>query len=150
LPSQLIQGIASRYALYELDAPARRAIKQLWPAIAPDLKQAVEAILKATASMPKIGAIVAQHRDFIKQLELSHLEALLNGELDDAYFESCQKTVGQEAALGFDARLRSTAGNYVLRAAPTRSRASTGIRRPSLPRAPSLFRRSSPSTSPTP
>src|SRR5664279_1453465 len=28
----------------------------------------------------------------------------------------CQKTVGQEAALGFDARLRSTAGNYILRA----------------------------------
>jgi methyl-accepting chemotaxis protein len=67
--------------------------------------------------MPKIGAIIVQHRDLIKQLELSHLEALLNGELDDTYFESCQKTVGQEAALGFDARLRSTAGNYVLRAA---------------------------------
>jgi len=71
----------------------------------------------ATTSMPKIGSIVVQHRDLIKQLELSHLEALLNGELDDAYFASCQKTVGQEAALGFDARLRSTAGNYVLRAA---------------------------------
>jgi methyl-accepting chemotaxis protein len=117
LPSQLIQGVESRYALYELDAPARRAIKELWPAIAPDLEKAVEAILKATACMPKIGAIAVQHRDFIKQLELSHLEALLNGELDDAYFVSCRKTVEQEATLGFDARLRSTAGNYVLRAA---------------------------------
>jgi hypothetical protein len=117
LPSQLIQGVESRYALYELDAPARRAIKELWPAIAPDLEKAVEAILKATACMPKIGAIAVQHRDFINQLELSHLEALLNGELDDAYFVSCRKTVEQEATLGFDARLRSTAGNYVLRAA---------------------------------
>ena len=117
MPSQLIQGVESRYALYELDAPARRAIKELWPAIAPDLEKTVDTILKAIASMPKIGAIIVQHRDLIKQLELSHLEALLNGELDDTYFESCQKTVGQEAALGFDARLRSTAGNYVLRAA---------------------------------
>ena len=117
MPSQLIQGVESRYALYELDAPARRAIKELWPAIAPDLEKAVEAILKATACMPKIGAIAVQHRDFINQLELSHLEALLNGELDDAYFVSCRKTVEQEATLGFDARLRSTAGNYVLRAA---------------------------------
>jgi len=116
LPSQLIQGVEARYALYELDAPARRAIKELWPTLAPYLEQAVEAILDATGKMPKIGGIVVQNRDLIKQLELSHLEALLKGELDGAYFVSCQKTVGQEAALGFDARLRSTAGNYILRA----------------------------------
>jgi hypothetical protein len=117
LPSQLIQGVEGRYGLYELDAPARRAIKELWPAIAPALDRAVDAILDATAKLALVGPIVAPHRDFIKQLELSHLETLLNGELDHAYFESCIKTVGEEAALGFDARLRSTAGNYVLRAA---------------------------------
>jgi methyl-accepting chemotaxis protein len=117
LPSQLIQGVESRYALYELDAPARRAIKQLWPVIAPALEQAVDAILEATTKLPRVGSIAMAKRDFIKQLELSHLEALLNGELDRAYFESCKRTVGQEAELGFDARLRSTAGNYVLRAA---------------------------------
>ena len=116
MPSQIIQGVESRYALYELDAPARSAVKLLWPVVAPVLETAVEAILNATAGMPKIGAIVLQNRELIKRLELSHLEALLNGELDDAYFVSCQKTVSQEAALGFDARLRSTAGNYVLRA----------------------------------
>ena len=133
MPSQIIQGVESRYALYELDAPARRAVKLLWPVVAPVLETAVEAILDATANMPKIGAIVVQNRDLIKQLELSHLEALLNGELDDAYFASCQKTVSQEVALGFDARLRST-----------------GIRRPNSPRAASSCPRSLPSTSPTP
>jgi len=117
LPDQLIQGVEGRYGLYELDAPARRAIKDLWPTIAPALDRAVDAILDATAKLAVVGPIVAPHRAFIKQLELSHLEALLNGELDHAYFESCIKTVGEEAALGFDARLRSTAGNYVLRAA---------------------------------
>ena len=116
MPSQLIQSVESRYALYELDAPARSAVKLLWPVVAPVLETAVEAILDAIANMPKIGAIVVQNRDLIKQLELSHLEALLNGELDGAYFVSCQKTVSQETVLGFDARLRSTAGNYVLRA----------------------------------
>ena len=117
MPSQLIQGVEGRYGLYELDAAARRAIKDLWPTIAPVLDRAVDAILDATAKLALVGAVVAPHRDFIKQLELSHLQALFNGELDQAYSESCIKTVGEEAALGFDARFRSTAGNYVLRAA---------------------------------
>ena len=112
-----IQGVETRYALYELDAQARRAIKHIWPTIAPHINKAVDAILDATAGIPHISAIVAQHRTLIKALEVSHLEALLNGELDGRYFESCRKTVEQESALGFDARLRSTAGNYVLRAA---------------------------------
>jgi len=115
--SNLIRGVESRYELYELDARARSAIKQLWPTIAPHLEGAVDAILDATAKLPTIGAIVTQHRALIQQLEVSHLEALLSGELDDHYFQSCRKTVEQEAALGFDARLRSTAGNYLLRAA---------------------------------
>lgn len=115
--NELIQGVESRYALYELDAPARNAIKALWPTIAPHLAVAVDAILVATAKLPHVSAIANQHRELIKQLELSHFKALLTGELDDAYFESCRKTVEQEAAIGFDARLRSTAGNFVLRAA---------------------------------
>ena len=85
--------------------------------IAPALDRAVDAILRATANLPLVGPTAVQNQDFIKQHELSHLEALLNGDLDRTYFESCKRTVGQEAELGFDARLRSTAGNYVLRAA---------------------------------
>jgi methyl-accepting chemotaxis protein len=116
-PDQLIQGVEPRYALYELDARARGAIKRIWPTIAPSLEQAVDAILEATAKLPKIGPVVAENRALIKRLELSHLEALLSGELNGPYFDSCRKTVAQESALGFDGRLRSTAGNYVLRAA---------------------------------
>lgn len=48
MPSQLIQGVEARYALYELDAPARRAIKELWPAITPVMEKAIEAILIAS------------------------------------------------------------------------------------------------------
>ena len=114
---QLISGVEARYALYDIDLGARRAIKSLWPTIAPVLARAVDDVLDATERLPRIGAIVAQDRDTLKRLELVHLEALLSGELDGPYFESCRRTVTQEAALGLDARMRSTAGNYVLRAA---------------------------------
>jgi len=116
-PSELIHGVESRYALYGLDAQARSAIKQIWPTIAPHLDKAVDAILEATATLPNVGATMVRHRELIKKLELSHFEALLNGELDDRYFESCRKTVEHETALGFDGRLRSTAGNFVTRTA---------------------------------
>jgi len=115
--SELIQGVEARYKLYELDARARSAIKQIWPTIAPHLDKAVDAILEATAKLSSISLSVVQHRDLIKKLEISHLEALLSGDLGTKYFESCRKTVEQEAALGIDARFRSTAGNCVLRAA---------------------------------
>jgi Protoglobin len=115
--SDLIQGVDARYKLYELDARARGAIKQIWPTIAPHLDKAVDTILNAAEKLSHISSIVVQHRNLIKRLEISHLEALLNGDLDTNYFESCRKTVEQEAALGIDARFRSTAGNCVLRAA---------------------------------
>jgi methyl-accepting chemotaxis protein len=116
-PNEIIQGIEARYALYALDGRARGMIKALWPTIAPHIGNAVDAILDATKNLPNVNAIVAQNRVLIKKLELSHLEALLNGELGHDYVESCRKTVGQEASLGLDARYRSTAGNFVLRAA---------------------------------
>ncbi len=111
-----IHGVEARYALYELDAPARRAIKGIWPAIAPHVEPAVHAILDAAARIPRLGVTVTQHRDSIKKLEIAHLEALLSGELGDRYFESSRHTVEREAAMGFDARLRSTAGNFLFRA----------------------------------
>ena len=115
--SERIQNIEARLQLYELDARARSAIKHLWPTIESNLEKAVDEILDATAKLPNIAKLVSQHRTLIKNLEMAHLKALMNGNLDDRYFESCRKTVEQEAALGLDARFRSTAGNYLLRQA---------------------------------
>jgi methyl-accepting chemotaxis protein len=67
--------------------------------------------------LPRIGAAVAQNEAFFKKLELEHFRALLGGKLDRDYAEFCRHTVHQEAALGMDARIRSTGGNYVLTAA---------------------------------
>jgi methyl-accepting chemotaxis protein len=115
--NESIQGVEVRYKLYELDARARSEIKQIWPTIAPHIAKAVDTILDATARLSHISPTVTKHRDVIKKLEIAHLEALLGGDLDADYFMSCRKTVEQEAALGIDARFRSTAGNCVLRAA---------------------------------
>jgi len=116
-PHETIHGVESRYALFELTPQARSAIKHIWPAIAPHIEPAVDACLGSAAHLPKVGPIVERNNTLIKQLELSHLEALLSGELGEHYFESSQRTVAQETALGLDARLRGTVGNYVLRAA---------------------------------
>ena len=112
-----IQGVEARYQLYELDAQSRSAIKLLWPIIAPDLAKAVDAIVTATRRLPHLHDTFQEHGLVIKQLEMAHLEALLNGDLDARYFDSCRNTVEQEARIGIDARFRSTAGNYLLRGA---------------------------------
>jgi methyl-accepting chemotaxis protein len=115
--SEPIQGVDRRYLLYELDAEARGAIKHIWPIIAPDLDKAVDAILAVTRQLPHLRDVIEQHGAVIKKLEMAHLEALLNGDVDARYFESCRRTVEQEATFGIDARFRSTAGNYLLRGA---------------------------------
>ena len=90
---------------------------ETWPVVAPNLEQAIDEILAATRNLPHIGKVIAQHKDLIKTLEVAHFEALLGGRLDTHYAESCRNTVEQEAAIGLDARMRSTAGSFVLKAA---------------------------------
>jgi methyl-accepting chemotaxis protein len=109
-----IQGVESRYRLYELDRQARGTIKHIWPTIAPCLDKAVDAILDAAVQLPHLTAAITQHRGLLKRLETAHFKAMIDGELDGPYFQSCRTTVEQEAALGIDGRFRSTA---LLRAA---------------------------------
>jgi methyl-accepting chemotaxis protein len=115
-PTELVQAFEARLALYSIDGRARLLIKQAWPLIAPNLDRAIDEILAATQALPLIGKVVVQNRDLLRKLEVAHFQALLGGDLDERYAESCRETVRQEAALGLDARIRSTAGNYVLRA----------------------------------
>ncbi|MGH6790625.1 MAG: methyl-accepting chemotaxis protein [Pseudolabrys sp.] len=114
---ELIQGVESRYRLYGLDAQARGAIKRIWPVIEPHVDAAVDAIIEATANLPHVANITKVNKELIKKLEVAHLAALLSGDLDGPYLESCRRTVAQEAMLGLDGRFRMTAGNFLLRAA---------------------------------
>ncbi len=118
-PTEIIQAYKDRLALYSIDDRARRSVTETWPLIAPSLERAIDEIIAVTAALPNIGKTVATNRDLVKQLELAHFRTLLAGELDHDYTESCRRTVEREAALGFDARFRSTAGSYVLKAALT-------------------------------
>ena len=115
----IIQAFEARLALYSLDDRARRMVRETWPLIAPSLERAIDEILAATRALPNIGKIVAENQDLVKQLELAHFQSLLAGKLDHDHMESCRRTVEREAALGFDARIRSTSGSYVLKAALT-------------------------------
>ena len=115
--TDLVQAFEARLALYSLDDRARRLARETWPLIEPNLERAIDEILSAVGALPRLGEIVVRNRDFLKKLEVTHFRALLGGDLDGGYAESCRHTVEQEAALGFDARIRSTAGNYVLKAA---------------------------------
>jgi methyl-accepting chemotaxis protein len=111
----LVQAFEARLSMYKLDDGARRVLAETWPVIEPQLGQAIEEILEAIKVLPRIGEIVTQNREVVRKLQTAHFRALLGGRLDQRYAESCRDTVEQEAALGFDARIRSTAGSYVLK-----------------------------------
>ena len=115
--TDLVQAFDARLAIYDLDDRAQRIIAEIWPIIAPHLERAVEENIAATIKMAFVGTIVAQNTDLLKNLELAHYRALLVGKPDRHYAELCRDTVEQEAAIGLDARMRSIAGSFVLKAA---------------------------------
>jgi methyl-accepting chemotaxis protein len=111
------EGYEARLGHFALDERARSMLQQDWPIIAPCLDAAIEEVLTAAGKLPHIAQVIAGKRPLIKQLEVSHFEALLAGELDERYIHSCRRTVEQETAIGLDGRMRSTAGNHVFQAA---------------------------------
>src|ERR1700724_223484 len=115
--TDLVQAFEARLKMYSLDGQALSILAEAWPVIEPTLDQAIAEIITAIRVLPRVGEIVARNAELYKKLEAAHFRALLGGKLDGAYAESCRHTVQQEAAIGLDARIRSTAGSYVLRAA---------------------------------
>jgi len=115
-PARLIQGFEARLALYELDEEARAAMAKIQPTILPFLGHAIDRWMVASDKLP-VADVIARHRGEIRKLEISHFELLLSGNLDHRYAESCRTMVQEEAAFGLDGRVRSSVGNFVLRAA---------------------------------
>jgi methyl-accepting chemotaxis protein len=112
-----VPAFHARLALYRIDDQTRSLLAETWPTIAPHLQRAIDELVVAVTELPTVGSAVAQNKDLVKKLEVAHFQALLGGKLDQRYAESCRLTVQQEAAIGLDARIRSTAGSFVLRAA---------------------------------
>jgi methyl-accepting chemotaxis protein len=119
-PSEAIPNFAARLALYRLDDQARALLAECWPTIAPAIAPAIDEVLEAMTKLPSMGRVVdvaqviGQHREVVAKLQVAHFRALLGGRLDHSYAESCRRTVQEEIATGLDARLRCTAGNFVL------------------------------------
>ena len=114
--TDLVQAFEARLALYGLDNDARSVLAECWPVVAPEIEKAIDEVVVAVRVLPRINAVVAQNDVFFKRLQTEHYRALLGGKLDHDYAESCRHTVHQEAALGMDGRIRSTAGSYMLKA----------------------------------
>src|SRR5437899_191303 len=112
-----IAGFEARRGLFGLDERALRVMHEIWPLIAPCLPAAIDEMLALTRNLPHVGGVIEQHNDFIKELETSHYEVLLGGNLDSRYVESCENTALRETEIGLDSRMRSSTGNFVLRAA---------------------------------
>jgi methyl-accepting chemotaxis protein len=115
-PIDPVQAFEARLALYGLDDRARSVVAETYPLIAPYLERTIHDNLTAASKMTFVGPLVRSNFERVKKLELAHYHALLGGKLDRRYAELCQHTVEQEAAIGLDARMRSAAGSFVLRA----------------------------------
>jgi methyl-accepting chemotaxis protein len=118
MPSvESVQGVDVRRALFSLDDRALALMRATWPIVEPHLGTAISQILLIAAQLPLLRDAIIKNKELVERLEKRHFQALLGGNLDETYLESCRLTVREEAAIGLDARIRSTAGNIVLRTA---------------------------------
>jgi methyl-accepting chemotaxis protein len=113
-PIEPIPVFEARLAMHRIDERTRSVLAATWPVLAPHLERTIDEVLVAIMGLPKIGEMVAQNKDTIKKLEVAHFQALLGGNLDRHYAESCRQTVQREAEMGLDARVRSTSGSFVV------------------------------------
>jgi len=113
-PSELIPAFDSRLSMHRIDDETRKILAEIWPLLEPHLEPAIDEVLAAVVELPGIGKIVTDHKDALKKLEVAHFRGLLGGNLDQRYAESCRRTVEKEAAMGLDARIRSTSGSIVV------------------------------------
>jgi methyl-accepting chemotaxis protein len=104
----------TRLAMHRIDERTRSVLAETWPLLAPHLERTIDDVLDAIISLPSRADAVAEHRETIKKLEVAHFQALLGGKLDRDYAELCRQTVQREAEMGFDARIRSTSGSFVI------------------------------------
>ena len=113
-PTDLIPSFDARLSMHRIDDETRKVMAETWPLLEPHLEQAIDDVLVALEDLPRIGNIVADNKETLKKLEVAHFRALLGGNLDHHYAESCRRTVEKEAEMGFDARVRSTSGSIVV------------------------------------
>jgi hypothetical protein len=107
----------ARLKLYHIDEQAMQLLREISPDIEPHLASAIDTFIAEGLKVPRVAHLYREHNELVRQLELSHFRELLSGRFDEHYFETCRKTVEQEAAIGFDVRGRIHAAQVVFRTA---------------------------------
>ncbi len=107
----------TRLAMHRIDGRTRSLLVEIWPLLSRHLERTIDEVIAAITTLPSRAEAVTEHGETIKKLEVAHFQALLGGKLDRSYAELCRETVQQEAEMGFDARIRSTSGSFVIQMA---------------------------------
>jgi methyl-accepting chemotaxis protein len=106
--------IAPRLISYGLDERARGILRKLWPLIEPALDDVFDDFLAATTRLPHVAAIYARYGDEIRKLEAAHMRALITGNFDLDYHESCRRMVERTTSFGLEARGRVLAATILI------------------------------------
>lgn len=107
--------IAARLANYEIDEQARLMLREMRPLIEPQLEPAINEFIAGAEQLTQVAERYRRHGDKIRQIEMAQFRALLSADFDARYLETCQNTINQTAALGFEGRARINCGASVLR-----------------------------------
>jgi methyl-accepting chemotaxis protein len=111
---ELPPEFAPRLASYGLDENARGMLRSLWPIVEPALDSVVDDLFKNASRLPHVAAIYASHDHEIRDIEKAHWRALMSGNFDIDYHETCRRTVERTTALGLEARGRMLAATLLL------------------------------------
>jgi methyl-accepting chemotaxis protein len=92
----------------------RGILRETWPLIEPMLDSVIDELFESAARLPHVAAIYAKHGQEIRELETAHFCALLHGNFDIEYHETCRHTVERATAFGLEARGRVLAATILL------------------------------------
>jgi methyl-accepting chemotaxis protein len=111
---ELPPEFAPRLESYGLDERLRRILRETWPFIDPFLDSVVDELFAGASRLPHVAKIYAKHGQEIRELEIAHFRALLKGNFDIEYHETCRHTVERYTGFGLEARGRMLAATLLL------------------------------------
>jgi len=111
---QLPPEFVPRLASYGINERTRGVLRETWPLIEPVLDSMLDELFAGAALLPHVAPIYAKHGKEIRANEAAHFRALLNGNFDIEYHETCRRTVERSAAIGLEARGRVLAAALLL------------------------------------
>ena len=103
---ELPPEFAPRLMSYGLDERARRMLREIWPVIEPALDSYLDELLESATHLAHVKAIYARHGKEFRAVETAHMRALMTGNFDIDYHESCRRTVERTTSFGLEGRGR--------------------------------------------